>query len=41
MKILGFMTICKLYRKARMRKVLLEEQIQWVLSYVQGESADM
>jgi len=32
---------CKLYRKAKMREVLVEKQIQWVLSYIQGESVDM
>ena len=31
----------KLYGKAKMREVPVEEQIQWVLSYVQGGSADM
>ena len=41
MKVLGFVTVCKLYRKARMRKVLVEEQIQWMLSYVQGGAADV
>jgi len=33
-KILGFVMACKLYGKAKMRKVLVEEQIQWILSYV-------
>jgi len=40
-KISGFMTACKLYGKARMRGVPIEEQIQWVLSYVQGGVADI
>ena len=40
-KVPGFVTACRLYIKMRMREVLLEEQVQWVLSYVQGESADM
>ena len=40
-KVLGFVTACKLYIKMRMREALLEEQVQWVLSYVQGGSADM
>ena len=31
----------KLYGKAKMREVPVKEQIQWVLSYVQGGSADM
>ena len=35
------MTACKLYGKAKMREVPVEEQIQWVLSYVQGGTADV
>jgi len=33
-KVSGFVTACKLYRKTKMRKVTVEEQIQWVLSYM-------
>ena len=33
-KVSGFVTVCKLYGKAKMRGVPLEEQIQWVLLYV-------
>jgi len=33
-KVLGFMTVCKLYGKAKIREVPVEEQIQWVLSYI-------
>jgi len=40
-KVSGFMTACKLYRKATMREVPLVEHIQWVLSYVQGETVDI
>jgi len=40
-KVSGFVTACKLYGKAKMRGVAVEEQIQWVLSYVQGGSADV
>jgi len=40
-KISGFITVCKIYRKARMRGMLVEEQIQWVLSYVQEGAADV
>ena len=39
--ILGFVTVCKLYIRMKMREVAVEEQIQWVLSYVQGGSADI
>ena len=40
-KVSGFVTACKLYGKAKMREVPVEEQIQWVLSYVQGGAADV
>jgi len=40
-KVLGFMTACKLYGKAKMREVPVEEQIQWVLFYIQGGVANM
>ena len=33
-KVLEFVTACKLYDKAKIRGVSMEEQIQWVLSYV-------
>ena len=36
----GFVTACKLYGKAKLRGAPVEEQIQWVLSYVQGGAAD-
>jgi len=39
-KVSGFITACKLYDKAKLRGVPVEEQIQWVLSYVQGGAAD-
>ena len=41
LKVLGFITAYKLYGKAKMREVPVEEQIQWVLSYMQGGSADV
>jgi len=41
LKVSGFVTACKLYGKAKMRGVPVEEQIQWVLSYVQGGVADI
>ena len=40
-KVSGFVTACKLYGKARIREVPVEEQIQWMLSYVQGGAADV
>jgi len=30
----GFVTACKLYLKMKMREAAVEEQIQWILSYV-------
>ena len=33
-KVKGFITICKLYLRIKMREAIVEEQIQWVLSYV-------
>ena len=40
-KVAGFITACKLYICMKMRRVPVEEQIQWMLSYVQGGSADI
>ena len=40
-KVSGFVIACRLYIKMRMRKTLLEEQIQWMLSYIQGGLADV
>ena len=40
-KILDFITVCKLFLRIRMREAVVEKQIQWVLSYIQGKSADM
>jgi len=40
-KVLGFLIIYKLFIRMRMREAAVEEQIQWVLSYMQGGSADI
>ena len=40
-KVSGFIKICKLYIKMKMRKVTVEEQIQWILLYMQGGLADI
>ena len=40
-KVSGFVTVYRLYVKIRMREMPLEEQIQQVLSYIQGGSADV
>ena len=40
-KVGGFVTACRSYLKMKMREGTLEEQIIWVLSYVQGGSADV
>ena len=40
-KVGGFVTVCRLYLKMKIREGTLEEQVIWVLSYVQGGSADV
>ena len=37
----GFITACRLYIKMKLRGNTVEEQVQWVLTYVQGGSADV
>ena len=37
----GFITACRLYIKMKLRGNIVEEQMQWVLTYVQGGSADV
>jgi len=41
LKVSGFVGACKLYIKMRLRETLVEEQVQWILSYVQGRSVDI
>jgi len=40
-KVSGFIGVCKLYVKMRLREASVEEQVQWILSYVQGGSVDI
>ena len=40
-KVSRFVGACKLYIKMRLRKSSVEEQVQWILSYVQGGSVDI
>jgi len=40
-KVLRFVMACRLYIRIKMRGVAVEEQIQWVLSYVQGGLVDV
>ena len=40
-KVSGFIGACKLYVKMRLREASVEEQVQWILSYVQGSLADI
>jgi len=40
-KVGGFIMACRLYLKMKMRGTTVEEQVQWVLSYVQGGLADV
>ena len=40
-RVAGFITACKLYIRIRMREETVERQIQWILLYVQGGTADV
>jgi len=40
-KVGGFITACRLFLRIKLRGVTVEEQVQWILSYVQGGSADV
>jgi len=40
-KVGGFIIACRLFLRMKLRGATVEEQIQWVLSYVQGGSADI
>jgi len=40
-KVGGFITAYRLFLRMKLRGVMVEEQVQWVLSYVQGGSADV
>ena len=40
-KVSGFMGACRIYIRTRLREASVEAQINWVLSFVQGGSADI
>jgi len=40
-RVVDFITACKLYIRMKMREELVEGQVQWILSYVQGGTADV
>jgi len=40
-KVSEFVMACRLYIMMKIREMAVEEQIQWILSYVQGGSADV
>jgi len=40
-KVGGFIMACRLFLRMKMRGAMVEEQVQWVLSYVQGGLADV
>jgi len=40
-KVAEFISACKLYIKMKLREELVEEQIQWILSYVQEGAVDV
>ena len=37
-KVSGFLMVCRPYIQMKMSGTLVEEQIQWLLLYIQGES---
>jgi len=37
----GFITACRLYLRMNIREAMVEEQIQWILLYIQGGSVDI
>ena len=41
LKVFGFVGAYRLYIKMKLREALVEEQVQWVLSYIQDGSADI
>jgi len=40
-KVGGFITACRLFLRMKLRGTSVEEQVQWVLLYVQGGSVDV
>jgi len=40
-KVGGFVTACRLYLRMKMREVMVEEQVFWILSHVQEGSVDI
>jgi len=40
-KVGGFIVACKLYIRMRLRGESVEGQVQWILSYVHGETVDI
>ena len=40
-KVGGFVTTCRLYLRMKVREATVEEQVFWILSHVQGGSADV
>ena len=40
-KVSGFVRACKMYIKMRLRETSVEEQVNWILTYVQGRAADI
>ena len=41
MRVSEFVTACKLYIKIKIRETTVEEQIQWILSYIQEGLVDI
>jgi len=41
LKVAGFILVCKLYIKMKLREESVEGQVQWILLYVQGGMVDV
>ena len=37
----GFVIACRLYLRMKMREATVEEQVQWILSYIQEGTVDV
>ena len=33
-KVSGFVIVCRLYIRMKMREIVVEKQIQWIISYI-------
>ena len=40
-RVIGFVTVYKLYLRTKMRNIIVKKQIQWVLMYIQKRLGDV